>query len=231
MNIRIMLALFVLGLGLALSACSQQEPAPLTEEEIAALEPREMDCMDCHNRPSHQFKSPDAAINKEILTGQIDTDIPYIKKIAVEAMTQDMGDGHDAPQKIANYITEYYRIELPEVYRDKRVSIDKAIVSTQDAYATNIFPEMNVKWTYYFDNIGHFEYAGCMRCHLGDHKDENGIAITHECKDCHLILSQGSGPDFEASNSPDGLEFNHPEDISEIWDVIGCYKCHKGVEP
>jgi hypothetical protein len=209
----------------------QDENEPLTEEEIAAATPRLMDCMDCHNRPSHQFQSPDSAVNKAILTGQIDTSIPYIKRVAVEAMTQDLDNGHDASQKIANYITEYYRIEMPEVYREKRVEIDKAIISTQKAYGINIFPEMKVKWTYYFDNIGHLEYPGCMRCHLGDHKDENGIPITHECKDCHIILSQGSGENFEASDSPDGLDFKHPKDISKIWDVIGCYKCHKGVQP
>ena len=209
----------------------QDENEPLTEEEIAASTPRKMDCMDCHNRPSHIFQSPDAAINKAILTGQIDPNIPYIKRVAVESMTQDFDNGHNAPQKIANYITEYYRIEMPEVYREKRVEMDKAIVSTQNAYSTNIFPEMRVKWTYYFDNIGHFEYPGCMRCHLGDHKDENGIPVTHECKDCHIILSQGSGDDFEVSQVPEGLDFKHPKDISKIWNIIGCYKCHKGIQP
>ena len=32
--------------------------SPLTKEEIAAAEHRRMDCMDCHNRPSHKFRSP-----------------------------------------------------------------------------------------------------------------------------------------------------------------------------
>ena len=209
----------------------QDEHNPLSEEEIAAATPRGMDCMDCHNRPSHQFKSPDAAVNDAILKGMIDTDIPFIKKVAVEAMVQELEDEHEAQKEIANYITEYYRIEMPDVYREKRVAIDRAIIATQEAYSTNIFPEMNVKWTYYFDNIGHFEYPGCMRCHLGEHKDENGIPITHECKDCHTILSQGSGEDFKASDSPEGLDFKHPADISRIWNVIGCYKCHKGVQP
>lgn len=209
----------------------QDETDPLTEEEIAEAEPREMDCMDCHNRPSHVFLSPDFAIDGAILTRQIDQDIPYIKRVSVESMAQDFEEGDDVPQKIANYITEFYRIEMPEVYKEKRVEIDKAIVSTQNAYSNNIFPDMKVTWTYYFDNLGHLDYPGCMRCHLGNHKDEKGISITHDCKDCHLILSQGSGKYSETSDSPEGLDFKHPEDISGVWNQIACYKCHTGLQP
>jgi hypothetical protein len=70
-----------------------------------------------------------------------------------------------------------------------------------------------------------------MRCHLGDHKDENGIPITHDCKGCHIILSQGSGKDAEVSSDPEGLDFKHPKDISKIWEIIGCWKCHRGIQP
>lgn len=209
----------------------QDENDPLTEEEIAAATPRQMDCMDCHNRPAHIFQSPDFAIDMAILTGQIDQDIPYIKRIAVEALTEEYENEEEALHGIANYITEYYRLQMPEMYRENRVEIDKAIVSTQDVFSKNIFPEMKVRWSNYLDNIGHFDNPGCMRCHLGDHKDEKGIAITHNCKECHTILSQGSSDDFEVSSSPEGLEFKHPKDISKVWEIIGCYDCHKGIQP
>ena len=39
---------------------------PLEEEGKAAAELRTMDCIDCHNRPSHHYRSPNRTIN---LTG------------------------------------------------------------------------------------------------------------------------------------------------------------------
>ncbi|MCK4776706.1 MAG: NapC/NirT family cytochrome c, partial [Candidatus Krumholzibacteria bacterium] len=40
----------------------QDEDNPLSEEEVLAAIPRVMDCMDCHNRPSHQYRSPEQSI-------------------------------------------------------------------------------------------------------------------------------------------------------------------------
>ncbi|HIC88917.1 MAG TPA: cytochrome C, partial [Anaerolineae bacterium] len=40
---------------------------------------RRMDCIDCHNRISHQFRSPDRALDQALARRLIDRDIPYIK--------------------------------------------------------------------------------------------------------------------------------------------------------
>lgn len=204
---------------------------PLSEEEIANAEPRKMDCMDCHNRPSHIFYSPDNAIDKAILTSQIDHDLPSIKRVAVEAMSAEYGSREEALMEIANYITDFYRIKMPDYYEKNRVRIDKAIIATENAFSKNIFPEMNVRWESYQDNIGHFDNPGCMRCHLGNHKTDDGIILTHKCGVCHSILSQGSGDRQEVSITQEGLEFSHPEDIDEAWREIGCWECHTGVQP
>ena len=36
---------------------------PLTDEEKATLEARTLDCIDCHNRPAHQFPAPMELVN------------------------------------------------------------------------------------------------------------------------------------------------------------------------
>jgi hypothetical protein len=204
---------------------------PLTKEEIAASKPRIMDCMDCHNRPSHVYRSPDYAINLAILTGRVDGTLPDIKKIAVEAMAKDY-DTHDAGLLgIANYITDYYRLNHADLYGQKRKIIDDAILAAQQAFSQNIFPEMKVRWSEYPNNIGHFISVGCMRCHLGNHRSDDGIVLTHDCKACHIILEQGSGQLAQASTSEQGLEFRHPEDIGDAWKESGCYECHTGVQP
>lgn len=203
----------------------------LTEEEIKDSGVHVMDCMDCHNRPSHIFYSPDYSIDMAILTGKIDQSIPGIKRVAVEAVAEEYESAEIAKHEIANSITEHYRNNYPEYYLDNRVIIDDAILAAQGAFNKNIFPEMKVRWSEYPENIGHFHYKGCMRCHEGNHESDKGLKITHDCNTCHTILSQGSGDRAEVSTSQEGLVFSHPEDIDEAWKEVGCYECHTGTQP
>jgi hypothetical protein len=209
----------------------QDESAPLSEEEIAAAEVRVMDCMDCHNRPSHIYKSPDAAVDHRILIGEIDQGIPEVKRIAVEAMTKDYPTTDDALREIAGTITDFYRKEHPDFFRQNTPKIDRAVLATQNAFSQNIFPAMKARWSDYPDNIGHFINKGCMRCHEGNHVSDDGVQLTHDCNTCHTILSQGSGERAEVAATQEGLEFQHPEDIGEMWREVGCYECHSGVQP
>ena len=61
--------------------------ASLKPEDLKKLEIRRMDCMDCHNRPSHVFRDPDSAVDTALLTGLIDRTLPYIKKEAVHVLS------------------------------------------------------------------------------------------------------------------------------------------------
>jgi hypothetical protein len=45
-----------------------------------------MDCVDCHNRPTHTFDLPEDAVDKQMSIGQISTALPYTKKKAVEVL-------------------------------------------------------------------------------------------------------------------------------------------------
>jgi hypothetical protein len=205
--------------------------APLSDESLAAKDLRRMDCLDCHNRPSHVFCSPDYAIDREIRTGKIDPKIPEIKRVAVEAMSAKYEDSEAALKGTSNSVTTFYRSRDEATYDSMRAPIDRAILAIQEAYSVNIFPEMNVRWSEYPNNVGHFTDKGCMRCHAGNHKSEDGLKISHDCKACHIILAQGAGDDYEATMSPEGLEFRHPEDIDEAWREMGCYECHDGTQP
>ncbi|UCH85092.1 MAG: NapC/NirT family cytochrome c [Candidatus Latescibacterota bacterium] len=209
----------------------QDEESPLTKEEIAAATPRVMDCMDCHNRPSHQFRSPDFFVDRAILTGQISQELPSIKRITVEAVAREYETEEIALRAIARTIVDYYKQNYPDQFSGWRVDIDQAIVAAQYQYTQNIFPEMKVRWGDYVDNIGHFIYPGCMRCHEGKHISEDGWVLTRDCKSCHSILAQGSDDNIQLASTPEGLEFAHPEDIGEEWRETGCYECHTGVQP
>jgi len=209
----------------------QNEEKPLTPEELAAATPRRMDCMDCHNRPSHNYNSPDEEVDLLLLTERADRTLPDIKRVAVEAMAADYATTEEALRGIANYMTDYYRQNYAELYKDRRAEVDRAILATQDAFSRSLFPEMKVRWSEYPDHIGHFHFPGCMRCHEGSHKSAEGLVLSHECHTCHAIISQGTGDRRQIATTEDGLEFEHPEDIGDAWKEVGCYECHSGVKP
>jgi hypothetical protein len=52
-----------------------------------AGERRKMDCIDCHNRPTHAFDMPGPAVDAALESGQLDRSIPYAKRDAVLALT------------------------------------------------------------------------------------------------------------------------------------------------
>jgi hypothetical protein len=55
-------------------------------QDIAG-ERRTMDCIDCHNRPTHAFDMPAPAVDEALASGQLDRSIPYAKRDAVLALT------------------------------------------------------------------------------------------------------------------------------------------------
>lgn len=199
---------------------------PSPKESVSAIS-RLMDCMDCHNRPSHNFHSPDYEINRELSLGHIDSSLPEIKKVAAQAMTTHYRSDAEAIQGIETAINDFYRTTYPDVYSSKRGAIGKAVAATQAAFQKNIFPLMKAQWSDYPNNIGHFIFPGCMRCHDGKHKGEGGSSIPHDCHTCHIILEQGISGPLETLNLDRGLEFRHPVDIGSAWKETGCPECHK----
>lgn len=204
------------------------EDNPIEPEEIANHEKRTMDCIDCHNRPTHIFNSPSRAVNKALSTGAIDPSLSSAKRIAVEALIAEEYSTEDSAHiAIEQYIKEAYSDEYPELMETRQDDITRMVSATQNIYSKNFFPHMNVRWDVYPDNIGHFLSPGCYRCHNGRLVSEEGVAISSDCKSCHIILSQGTETDSLVI-APGGLEFRHPIDIGEAWKEIACSDCHTG---
>jgi len=175
---------------------------------------RLMDCIDCHNRPSHKFMSPDGAINLALALGQIDRTLPWIKTNVVYVLTRPYHTESEAREGIATALAERY----PD---DPRIR--QAIPIVQRIYADNFFPEMKSDWKAYPDNIGHLIWPGCFRCHDGNHKSADGKIITASCDACHTILAQGSGAEL-LQLTPGGQPFKHPGGDSDNT----CNECHDG---
>ncbi len=192
----------------------------LTAEQVASAEIRTMDCIDCHNRPTHQYHSPERALDAALASGALNPAMPGIKQNGIDALTGDYKTEGEALQAIDELLTKTY----PEGGTD----LLQAIATIQGIYQQNMFPEMNVSWQEYPDHIGHMITPGCFRCHNGEHESDQGTVISRDCNSCHTIIAQGPGRDVESINTG-GLEFVHPEDIDEEWKTSRCDDCHAGV--
>jgi len=161
----------------------------LNEAQITSSERRLMDCIDCHNRPTHIFRDPAQAMNEALTQGLIDRKIPYVKKAGTEAL-QEAGLKQNAPQEIKQQISHYYESTHASFYSANRPLIDKAIQEMQRICNNNVFPEMGVKWSTYPENIGHQRFPGCFRCHDSEHTRKDGRTIEQDCEMCHTVLAQ-----------------------------------------
>jgi nitrate/TMAO reductase-like tetraheme cytochrome c subunit len=185
---------------------------------VSQADIRRMDCIDCHNRPAHQFATPVDAVNLAIELGKINRGLPWIKTNAVWALAQPYTNTDQALSAIATILAGHYP-------GDSRIA--GAIGAVQDIYTNNFFPAMNTDWRSHPSNLGHQDWPGCFRCHDGDHKTADGKRIikASDCTTCHIILAQGTGAAL-LDLSATGKKFVHPGD--EIPDGYLCSDCHNG---
>jgi nitrate/TMAO reductase-like tetraheme cytochrome c subunit len=157
-------------------------------EDLKKGERRRMDCMDCHNRPAHPMAATaQRAVNERMASGEIPKDLPFVRREAVKALEATYPTQQAAEQGIATALREFYRTQHPESYMGKRPQVEKAVQATMAAYRRNVFPEMNVQFGTYANNIGHMDSPGCFRCHDDNHKTKDGKKIAQECDTCHAI--------------------------------------------
>lgn len=206
-----------------------REEEGFNPEEIPEEEIRRMDCMDCHNRPAHRFRSPSAAINEAIEFEAIDPSLPSFKELGMEILIDDYETKDEALQRIEERVREYYEEDYPEIYYEKRGAVERAIQALQEIYKRNFFPKMDVSWETYPENIGHLDSPGCFRCHDDKLVTADGEKIPMKCSQCHIIVAQGPGLERPPVLPEEGLEFLHPEDVDkEEWEEGICWDCHTG---
>ena len=157
-------------------------------EQIAAGERRLMDCIDCHNRPSHPFAAtPDRAVNDAMTRGDIPKTLPFVHREAVRLLKATYPSAQAADEAITRELRDFYRRQQPGVYTSRRQDVEKAVNGTVAVYRRNVFPGMNVQFGTYPNNIGHVDFPGCFRCHDDDHKSKDGKVIGQDCETCHAI--------------------------------------------
>jgi len=159
----------------------EEENSELNQNDLNVLETRTMDCMDCHNRPSHNYRPPAFFINDAITAGKIPSELPQIKFAALEVLGKEYPTTENAMSEIDKKIHDFYKDNYPNFYNNNKDLIAKAVGGIQSEFNKNIFPEMKVRWNVYPNNIGHLEFTGCFRCHNDKHKTSAGKVISRDC--------------------------------------------------
>ncbi|MDD8018692.1 MAG: NapC/NirT family cytochrome c [Bacteroidota bacterium] len=198
---------------------------PLKKEDFDKAEVRRMDCIDCHNRPTHIYRPPSKTVNTAMSLGWIDPELPDVKALSVNVLDNPYSAKNIALDSIKTAVEEYYKAKYPDIAVQKKESIQKTIDELQKIYSRNYFPAMQVSWKKFPDNIGHLYYPGCFRCHDGKHKSSEGKVLSRECNVCHTLLSQQFEKD-KLRLSLSGVEYQHPVDIGDAWKEMNCSECH-----
>jgi hypothetical protein len=205
----------------------RNENNPVSDSLITASTTRTMDCIDCHNRPSHNYKSPSVYFNQAMLTGAVSKNIPFFKKAAMGILRETFTDTDTALMKIDESITDYYKTGYSDYYDKNKDLIMSSVASVKTAFSQNTFPKMKVTYDNYPEHIGHLESDGCFRCHNDGFKSDDGKTISKNCNQCHTIVGQGSPGSMQYSNIRENLEFQHPVDIGTAWKESNCSECHR----
>ena len=151
---------------------------------------REMDCVDCHNRPTHIFLSADKAMDQWLADGLLDASVPWIRAIGEEILSVEYPSRQAAVEGIAG-LPQLYQERYPQHWQEFGEAVEASVAPLQDIHDLYVYPEMNLQWDTYYSLLGHptEHTAACFRCHNGIMRDEDAIPITTECVACHFVLA------------------------------------------
>jgi len=110
-----------------------------------------------------------------------------VRREAVKALKASYASQERAEEGISRSLRDFYRSQFPNDFMSRRQEVEKAANAAVDIYRRNVFPEMNVAFGTYPNNIGHMDFPGCFRCHDDNHKSKEGKTIGQDCETCHKI--------------------------------------------
>ncbi len=151
---------------------------------------RQMDCVDCHNRPTHIYRTPEDEVDDAIEAGRLPRSLPFVRREAVKALKVDYPSADAARAGLKAQLAAFYAKEVPAPTAEQKADLDRAGQELGDIWTRNVWPGMKIKWGTYPTLLGHMEAPGCFRCHDGDHTTQDGKTISNDCDLCHQLLAQ-----------------------------------------
>jgi NapC/NirT cytochrome c family, N-terminal region len=170
---------------------SQEE---FVKEDIEAPEGEEgewrtMDCIDCHNRPTHIYDWPNEVVDFGLLSKQIDPTIEGIREDSLIALQREYPSREEAQERMAEHLIALQKLRDEKVAEKNIEALRVAGEYLVKSYLNNVWPKMNVTWGTYPSHLGHQHFDetgfGCWRCHDDEHLSESGNYIKQDCDLCH----------------------------------------------
>lgn len=162
------------------------EEAEAAGEEI---EWRTMDCIDCHNRPTHIYDRLEERVDFGLLSHRIEPSLPGIREDSITVLKADYTSRDQAEEQMIKNLIELQAKRHGKAYVDKNNELlVKAGQFLLETYMNNVWPAMNITWGTYKQHIGHQdadEGFGCWRCHDDEHQTSVGKVIPQDCDLCH----------------------------------------------
>jgi hypothetical protein len=159
----------------------------LSDTVIAAAPKRTMECIDCHNRPTHIYRTADQELENMFDLWPELQKIPYLKKAASGVLAWRYEEAAIQRKEVGKALLAWYRSHPEE--RPDPALLQQAAEQVQDIYSRNVWPRMNIKWWTYPNHLGHTASPGCLRCHGNNHITAAGKPVRADCRLCHTILA------------------------------------------
>jgi len=166
---------------------------------------RVMDCIDCHNRPTHVFEKPAEALDASFATGALDARVPWLRRES-EKVLRGAVPGPGAVRMIAARLDSIYAAEHPDDLPALRAALPATAAELAAVLERNVFPRMNIDWGTYPDHLSHHDLdgeltsGGCFRCHDDELATAAGDVVRQDCDLCHALIAERESaadlPDF-----------------------------------
>ena len=177
------------------------EAAPTKAEMDEA---RTMDCIDCHNRPTHLFEFPNKAVDVGHREPPGPGEAPLLQARGDEGRAGQVPDPRRRHEGSQEGDRGLLRRQLPERRRRTLVAEGRRD-GGRHLRPHPVFPEMNTNWETHPNHIGHPDpntdqgFPGCWRCHDDELTTADGKhTIPQDCDNCHTFLVEDSAtpPEF-----------------------------------
>ncbi len=150
---------------------------------------RTMDCVDCHNRPTHVYDELEQKVDFGLYSEKLNPQIPGMREDSLTVLQKEYTSRNDAQEQIVETLLN---LQAERNGVDFVAENERFIISSGgyllDSYLANVWPAMKVTWGTYKGHNGHrFEDDGygCFRCHDEEHTTEFGKTISQSCDLCH----------------------------------------------
>jgi len=150
---------------------------------------RTMDCVDCHNRPTHVYDDLENMIDFGLYSKKLDPQISGLREDSLTVLQKEYQSREEAKEQIVETLLSLQAERNgTEFVAENEQSIISSGGYLLDSYQANVWPAMKVTWGTYKGHNGHqFEEDGygCFRCHDEEHTTEFGKTISQSCDLCH----------------------------------------------